>query len=120
MNPSLAGLIGRHLAAENAQDLPGTLATLHPDCRFEDLATGQTWHGHDGAAARCCNPVRAGIGSAPIWRNSEARSYWKRSLSIRPSLNDRTTTKGCTMVRPVGAMPRKGPICLPCQVASAI
>src|SRR5258708_28688655 len=50
MNPSLAGLIGRHLAAENAQDLPGTLATLHPDCRFEDLATGQTWRGHGGAA----------------------------------------------------------------------
>lgn len=42
MNPNLAALIGRHLAAENAQDLPGTLATLHPDCRFEDLATGQT------------------------------------------------------------------------------
>jgi len=50
MNPSLAALIGRHLAAENAQDLPETLATLHPDCRFEDLATGQTWRGHDGAA----------------------------------------------------------------------
>ena len=50
MNPALAALIGRHLAAENAQDLPGTLATLHADCRFEDLATGQTWHGHDGAA----------------------------------------------------------------------
>ena len=43
MNPALAALIGRHLTAENAQDLPGTLATLHPDCRFEDLATGQTW-----------------------------------------------------------------------------
>ena len=51
MNPALADLIGRHLAAENAQDLEGTLATLHPDCRFEDLATGQTWRGHDGAAA---------------------------------------------------------------------
>jgi len=51
VNPTLAELIGRHLAAENAQDLPRTLATLHPDCRFEDLATGQTWRGHDGAAA---------------------------------------------------------------------
>jgi hypothetical protein len=50
MNPALAALIGRHLAAENAQDLPGTLATLHHGCRFEDLATGQIWRGHDGAA----------------------------------------------------------------------
>ena len=58
MNPTLAGLIGRHLAAENAQDLPGTFATLHPDCRFEDLATGQTWRGHDGAAAHYGNGGR--------------------------------------------------------------
>ena len=46
-----ADLVRRHLIAENAQDLPGTLATLHKDCRFEDLATGQAWTGHDGAAA---------------------------------------------------------------------
>jgi steroid delta-isomerase-like uncharacterized protein len=51
MNPDLSALVRRHLAAENAQDLDGTLATLHPDCRFDDLATGQTWHGRDGAAA---------------------------------------------------------------------
>lgn len=51
MNPTLAALVRRHLEAENAQDLAGTLATLHPDCRFDDLATGQTWHGHEGAAA---------------------------------------------------------------------
>lgn len=51
MNHQLADLVRRHLLAENAQDLPGTLATLHPECRFEDLATGQVWNGHDGAAA---------------------------------------------------------------------
>ena len=51
MNQQLADLVRRHLTAENGQDLPGTLATLHADCRFEDLATGQTWRGHDGAAA---------------------------------------------------------------------
>ena len=51
MDHALAALVGRHLVAENAQDLAGTLATLHPDCRFEDLATAQTWHGRDGAAA---------------------------------------------------------------------
>lgn len=42
--------LNRHLAAENAHDLPGTLATLHPECVFEDLATGQVFRGHDGAA----------------------------------------------------------------------
>jgi steroid delta-isomerase-like uncharacterized protein len=51
MNQQLVDLVRRHVAAENAQDMPGTLATLHPDCRFEDLATGQVWHGHAGAAA---------------------------------------------------------------------
>jgi steroid delta-isomerase-like uncharacterized protein len=51
MNSELGSLVQRHLKAENAHDLPGTLATLHPDCRFEDLATGQRWSGHDGAAA---------------------------------------------------------------------
>lgn len=51
MDATLAGLVRRHLAAENAQDLDGTLATLHSECRFEDLATGQVWLGRDGAAA---------------------------------------------------------------------
>ena len=53
MDQTLAELVRRHLAAENAQDLDGTLATLHPDCRFEDLATGQVWLGRDGAASHC-------------------------------------------------------------------
>lgn len=51
MNPQFAALLGRHLEAENAHDLEGTLATLHPDCVFEDHATGQVWTGRDGAAA---------------------------------------------------------------------
>ena len=51
MNPDLLALIRRHLEAENAHDLPATLATLHPDCRFDDVATGQSWSGHAGAAA---------------------------------------------------------------------
>jgi hypothetical protein len=51
MNPDLLALIRRHLEAENAHDLPGTLATLHPECRFDDFATGQSWFGHEGAAA---------------------------------------------------------------------
>ncbi len=51
MNQQLTALVRRHLEAENAHDLPGTLATLHPECRFDDFATGQSWAGHDGAAA---------------------------------------------------------------------
>ena len=51
MNPELAALVRRHVEAENAQNLEATLATLHPECRFEDHATGQVWHGRDGAAA---------------------------------------------------------------------
>lgn len=51
MNPELAALVRRHVDAENAQNLEATLATLHPQCRFEDHATGQVWHGRDGAAA---------------------------------------------------------------------
>jgi hypothetical protein len=51
MNQTLADLLRRHLTAENAHDLDGTLATLHPECRFDDFATGQTWHGREGAAA---------------------------------------------------------------------
>lgn len=51
MNPELAALVRRHVDAENAQNLEATLATLHSECRFEDHATGQVWHGHDGAAA---------------------------------------------------------------------
>jgi len=48
-NPNIR-LLHRHLEAENAQDLEGTLATLHPDCVFQDHATGQLWRGHSGAA----------------------------------------------------------------------
>jgi steroid delta-isomerase-like uncharacterized protein len=44
-------LLGRHLAAENAHDLPGVLATLAADCEFVDPTLGTRWRGHDGAAA---------------------------------------------------------------------
>lgn len=50
MDTKLADVLQRHLAAENAHDLDGTLATLHENCLFEDCATGQVWHGRDGAA----------------------------------------------------------------------
>lgn len=50
MNGRHVRLLQQHLEAENAQDLEGTLATLHPDCVFQDHATGQVWRGHSGAA----------------------------------------------------------------------
>ncbi len=30
-------ILGQHLAAENVHDMAGTLATLHPDCVFEEV-----------------------------------------------------------------------------------
>ena len=51
MLPEHAAMLRRHLEAENAHDLDGTLATLHRDCIFKDHATGQLWKGHAGAAA---------------------------------------------------------------------
>ena len=44
-------LLDRHLAAENAHDLNGTLATRVDDCEFIDDTLGVGWRGHDGAAA---------------------------------------------------------------------
>ena len=42
-------MLFRHLAAENAHDMAGTLATVHPDCVFRDMATGQVFPGRAGA-----------------------------------------------------------------------
>ena len=47
---SRLALLDRHLRAENARSLDETLATLTPDCVFEDLAMGRTYEGHEGAA----------------------------------------------------------------------
>jgi steroid delta-isomerase-like uncharacterized protein len=42
-------VLARHLAAENRHDLAGTLATVHPDCVFEDAPLGLCLRGHRGA-----------------------------------------------------------------------
>jgi steroid delta-isomerase-like uncharacterized protein len=47
---SRLALLDRHLRAENERSMEDTLATLTPDCVFEDLAMGRTYTGHDGAA----------------------------------------------------------------------
>ena len=41
----------RHVAAENQHLMAETLATLHEECIFEDIATGQVFHGRAGAEA---------------------------------------------------------------------
>jgi len=41
----------RHSIAEDRQDIDGLLATLAPDCAYEIVPTGQTWHGPDGVRA---------------------------------------------------------------------
>src|SRR5262249_10848544 len=46
---TLGALIVRHVGAENAHDLVATLATLHPDCGYEDVPTARVFQGHDGA-----------------------------------------------------------------------
>lgn len=38
-----------HLQAENRHDMAGTLATLSPDCAFEDIPMGRRFDGHEGA-----------------------------------------------------------------------
>ena len=45
MDKTLEAVVNRHLAAENAHQMEGTLAALHPDCLFEDLPLGKTYRG---------------------------------------------------------------------------
>lgn len=74
MNQTLADLLRRHLTAENAHDLDGTLATLHPECRFDDFATGQIWHGREGAAAHYRQWWTTF--DVEVQRSAGQRSYW--------------------------------------------
>jgi steroid delta-isomerase-like uncharacterized protein len=67
-------LVRRHLAAENAHDMDGTLATLHPDCVFRDHATGQIWHGHSGAADHYRHWWRTF--DVAVERGEGQRSFW--------------------------------------------
>lgn len=51
LDPAHAAVLDRHVRAEMAFDLEGTLATLSPDCVFEDMPTGTLYRGRDGARA---------------------------------------------------------------------
>jgi steroid delta-isomerase-like uncharacterized protein len=48
--PSNMQVVAKHIAAENSHQMDATLATLHPDCVFEDIALGRTFTGHEGAS----------------------------------------------------------------------
>lgn len=50
MTSTLQQLLLDHVQAGNAHDMHATLATLHPECVFEDTATGQVFNGREGAA----------------------------------------------------------------------
>lgn len=44
-----ADCLRRHMAAEDAHDMEGTLATVHPDALFEDQPVGLRLQGRDNA-----------------------------------------------------------------------
>lgn len=43
-------VLAKHMAAEDAHDLEGTLATIHPDALFEDLPIGLVLRGREETA----------------------------------------------------------------------
>lgn len=45
----LQALIRRHVEAENSHRMEETLATIHPDCVFEDVPMQRVFRGHAGA-----------------------------------------------------------------------
>lgn len=51
LGPENAAVVLRHVAAETAFDMEGTLATLAEDCVFEDVPTGEVYRGREGARA---------------------------------------------------------------------
>jgi predicted ester cyclase len=51
ISPQHAEVLARHVAAESAHDMEGTLATLTADCRFEDMPSGHVYIGHAGVRA---------------------------------------------------------------------
>ncbi len=50
LDPAYAALLRRHLEMENAHRMAETLATLRPDCVFDDRALRRVYRGHEGAA----------------------------------------------------------------------
>src|SRR5215831_8480982 len=74
MRSKLQALLRAHVAAENAHDMVGTLATLHEECLFEDIATGQVFRGRAGAEAHYRQWWDAF--ELVFSRGNEDRGYW--------------------------------------------
>jgi steroid delta-isomerase-like uncharacterized protein len=51
LTPANREILIRHVTAETAHKMEETLATLTPDCVFDDRAFGRVWHGREGARA---------------------------------------------------------------------
>jgi len=104
MTRNATDLIIRHLTAENAQDLEGTLATLHPDCVFEDHATGQRWRGHEGASAHYRQWWQAF--DVKVVRGPSQSSYW----ASEDTYVAEATWEGSHIGDFLGLAPTKAPI----------
>lgn len=74
MRSKLELLLRAHVEAENAHRMDETLATLHEQCVFEDIATGQIWRGRAGAEAHYRQWWDA-FGLV-FSREGEDRGYW--------------------------------------------
>jgi steroid delta-isomerase-like uncharacterized protein len=51
LSPENRDIVLRHVKAETEHRMEETLATLTPDCVFDDRAFGRVWRGREGAAA---------------------------------------------------------------------
>ncbi len=49
LSPVNREIVLRHVTAETEHRMDETLATLTPDCVFDDRAFGRVWHGREGA-----------------------------------------------------------------------
>ena len=51
LDPANEAILRRHVSAETAFDMEGTLATLTKDCLFEDMPSGETYRGLEAVRA---------------------------------------------------------------------
>jgi steroid delta-isomerase-like uncharacterized protein len=51
LTPANREVLIRHVKAETVHKMEETLATLTPDCVFDDRAFGRVWNGREGARA---------------------------------------------------------------------
>ena len=51
LDPNNAAILYRHVSAETAFDMEGTLATLTEDCLFEDVPSGEAHRGREAVRA---------------------------------------------------------------------